>query len=79
MPQFTVGDYVLVARIRRVGSHPKLMSKWVGPWRVVNDDKEHVYTIEVIVTGKTRDVHVVRIRFYADWALEVDGPLQQLF
>ena len=39
LPYFTVGDYVLVARVSKQGKHRKLMSNWTGPWRIANDDK----------------------------------------
>ena len=54
---FTVGDYVLVARVSNQGKHHKLMSTWTGPWRVTNDDKEHVYAVQHMVTAELRDVH----------------------
>ena len=44
-PNFTVGDYVLVARIRRSGSTPKPLMTWTGPWRVVVADRQHVYRV----------------------------------
>ena len=31
LPHFTVGDYVLVARVSRQGKRRKLMSTWTGP------------------------------------------------
>ena len=55
------------------------MSTWTGPWRVVNDDREHVYAVEHIVTGETRDVHVARMRFYADRHLKVTKRLRDVF
>ena len=66
LPHFTVGDYVLVARLSRQGKHSKLMGTWTGPWRVATDDKEHVYAVQHLVTAELRDVHVARMRFYAD-------------
>lgn len=36
--QFTVGNYVLVGRVRQHELNAKLMSKWSGPWHVFNDD-----------------------------------------
>ena len=63
LPHFTAGDYVLVARESRQGKHRKLMSTWTGPWRVANDDKEHVYAVQHLVTAELRDVHVARMRF----------------
>ena len=65
LPHFTVGDYVLVARVHQPGKHHKLVSTWTGPWQVVNDDQEHVYTVSNIVTGEMREAHVTRMRFYA--------------
>ena len=35
LPNFAVGEYVLVARVRRSGSTPKLLIPWTGPWRMV--------------------------------------------
>ena len=35
LPNLTVGDYVMVARVRRPGSTLKLVSTWTGPLRIV--------------------------------------------
>ena len=78
-PDFTVGDYVLVARVRTQGRQNKLVGTWTGPWRVVNDDKEHVYSVGNIVTGETREVHVARMRFYADKDLNITRQLTETF
>ena len=66
LPHFTVGDYVLVARVSRQGKHRKLKSTWTGPWRVANADKEQMYAVQHLVTAELRDVHLARMRFYAD-------------
>ena len=63
LPHFTLGDYDLVARVSRQGKHRKLMNTWTGPWRVTNDDKEHVYAVQHLVTAELPDVHVARMRF----------------
>ena len=63
LPQFMVGYYVLVARVSTQGKHRKLMSTWTGPWRVANDDKEHVYAVQHLLTAELRDVTVARMRF----------------
>ena len=55
------------------------MSTCTGPWRVVNDDREHVYVVEHIVTGVTRDVHVACMRFHADRHLNVTKRLKDVF
>ena len=62
LPLFTVGDYVLVARVSREGKHRKLMSTWTEPWRAANDDNEHVDAVQQLVTAELGDVHVARMR-----------------
>ena len=79
LPNFAVGDYVLVARVRRSGSTPKLLMTWTGPWRVVSAEQPHVYGVQNIVSGDVRDVHVARLRFYADRALAVTAELKDVF
>ena len=79
LPNFAVEDYVMVARVRRPGSTPKLVSTWTGPWRSVAADKVHMYGVQNTVTSKIKDVHVVRLRFYADEYLEMMAALKELF
>ena len=45
LSHFTLGDYVLVARVSGQGRRHKLRCTWTGPWRVANDEKEHVYAV----------------------------------
>ena len=52
LPNFAVGDYVMVARVRLPGSTPKWVSTWTGPWRIVTADKVHVYGVQNIVMGE---------------------------
>ena len=52
------------------------MSTWTGPWCVANDDKEHVYAVQHMVTAELRDVYVAWMRFYADEKLEITGELK---
>ena len=79
LPHFTVGDYVLVARVSKQGKHRKRMSTWTGQWRVATDDKEHVHAVQHLVTGELRDFHEARMRFYADDQLEITGELLKVF
>ena len=79
LPNFAVGDYVLVARVRRSGSTPKLLMTWTGPWRVVVAEHPHVYGVQNIVSGEVRDVHVARLRFYADSALAITAEVKDVF
>ena len=79
LPNFAVGDYVMVARVRRPGSTPKLVSTWTDPWRIVTVDEVHVYGVQNIVTGEVKDVHMVRLRFYADKDLKMTVALKEVF
>ena len=79
LPNFAAGDYVLVARVRRSGSTPKLLMTWTGPWRVVVAEHPHVYGVQNIVSGEVRDVHVARLRFYADSALAITAEVKDVF
>ena len=74
-----MGDYVMVARVRRPGSTPKLVTTWTGPWRIVTADKVHVYDVQSIVTSEVKDVYVVRLRFYADKDLERTAASKEVF
>ena len=77
LPNFEVGDYVLVTRVRKLSSAPKLVTTWTGPWRVVSSGSPHVYNVQDIVTGVTNEVHVVRMCAYADSSLAVGAEVQE--
>ena len=55
------------------------MSTWTVPWSVANDDKKHVDAVQHLVTAELRDVHVARMRVYADDKLEITGKLLKVF
>ena len=38
-----------------------------------------MYGVQSIVSGDVRDVHVARMRFYADAALEITAKLKEFF
>ena len=44
-----------------------------------NNDKEHVYAVQRLVTAEPRDVHQEKMRVYADDKLEVTGGLLKVF
>ena len=46
-----------------------------GPWRVANDDKEHVYTVQHLVTSELRDVNVAKMMFNDNDQLEITREL----
>ena len=51
---------------------------WTGPWCVVVFERPHVYGVQNIVSGEVRDVHVARMRFYADAALAIIAELKEV-
>ena len=57
---------MIVSRIRRPGSTPKLVSTWTGSRQIVTADKVHVYGVQILVTGEVKDVYMVRLRFNSD-------------
>ena len=79
LPRFTVGDYVLVARVSKRGKHRKLTNTWTGPWSVAIDDKEHVYAMQHLATGELHDVHVARVQFHAVGQQAITGGLLKVF
>ena len=78
-PVFEVGDYVLVARVRKPDRVPKLVQIWTGPWRVVPGGSEHVRVVKDVVTRDTEEVNVVRMRPYADSSLVVGVEVRKVF
>ena len=74
LPDFMVGDYVLAARLGGFGTTPKLVSTWIGPWRIVDR-----VAVENIVNGEVEDAHVARPRYHADNELEVTAELSEVF
>ena len=79
LPIFAVGQYVLVARVRRSGSTPQLLLTWTGPWRVVVAQRPDVYGVQNVLSGEVRDLHVAGMRFYADSALAIASELKEVF
>ena len=78
LPVFEVGDYVLVARVRKLGRVPKLVQTWTGPWRVMPGGSEHFCVMEDTVTRETEELHAVRMRPYADSSLVVGAEAREV-
>jgi hypothetical protein len=69
-PNFTVGDFLLVARWeQRMGE--KLSLRWRGPMRIVGEISDHVYEVQGLETSAIAPVHSTRLRFYRDSSLDV--------
>lgn len=72
---FDVGEYVLWSNVDTITDKEKLMVTWKGPYRIVKTVSDWVYEIEHIVTKKTREVHVTRMKYYIDKDLDVSEEL----
>ena len=70
---------LLVAWVCKPGSASQLVSTWTESWRVVWDGSSHVYNVQDIVTGETKEVHVLRMRVYVDSSFAVGAEVQGLF
>ena len=79
LPVYEVGDYILVARVRKPRRVPMVVQIWTGPLHAVPGGSEHVRVVEDFVTGETKEVHVVRMRPYADSSLVVGREAQRLW
>ena len=69
LPNFEVGDYVLVAR-DEYGAGDKLLLRWRGPRRVTKALNDYVYQVEDLRNGQLDDVHATRLKFYRDDAVD---------
>ena len=74
LPKFCPGDFVLVAQARLNGLS-KLTALWRGPYRVTRALSDYVYEVEHLVTLEVSEVHITRLRFYADSSMDVPVPL----
>ena len=79
LPNFAVGDFVLMARARPPGKNSKMMFTWKGPWRVTNAPNPHIYQVQDIVSGKVTTAHVARLKLYKDSLLGVTEYVQEAF
>ena len=73
IPQFQLGDYVLVATPKTTKQH-KLSAVWRGPYRVIGTVSEYVYEMEHLVTNVVSQAHIQRMKYYADSELDMDIP-----
>ena len=79
LPNFAVGDHVMMTRVRRPGSTPTLVTTWTGLSPIVTAGKVHVYGVQNIVTAKLRTCIWYASRFYADKDLEITAALKEVF
>ncbi len=74
---FQVGDFVLVAEPEKRMAN-KLISRWNGPLRIVEEVHPWIYLVENLSTGVNKLVHATRMKFYCDADLDVTVELKDL-
>ena len=78
LPILFVGDYVLVARVRRSGSTPKLLMTRAEPGRVVVAQRPHVYGVQKIVHRKLTTFMLLGCAF-TDAAVGITAEVKEVF
>ncbi|CAM9851547.1 unnamed protein product, partial [Chrysoparadoxa australica] len=73
---FEVGDYVMVAQVKRRGRQHKLVATWTGPYRVTATRSENVFAVQHLLTGIIREHHAGRLSWYADSHLNVTQEIK---
>jgi hypothetical protein len=76
LPNFQVGDNVLVVEQRRSGVS-KLQVKWKGPRRVASVESDYLSVVENLLTKELKTAHAIRLRFYKNKELNVTVELAQ--
>lgn len=77
LPNFTKGDYVLVAR-EDFHAGEKLCLRWRGPRRVLKPVNDFVYLVEDLRDGTTSEVHITRLKFYHDASLDTNAIMSHI-
>ncbi|CAM9844816.1 unnamed protein product, partial [Chrysoparadoxa australica] len=73
---FEIGDFVMVARVKRRGRQHKLVATWMGPYRVTGTKSEHVFVVQHLLTGAISEHHSGRLSWYADASLHVSQEIK---
>ena len=76
MPNFDVGDFVLIARVKKPGKDRKLMAVWHGPYRITKVISDHLYVVQNLLTGGCMKSHSARMQFYKDSSLRITEELK---
>ena len=71
---FEIGDYVLVARVKR-GRDQKLLGTWTGPFQVIACKSGHIFVVKNLHTKQTRTIHAARMARYHDQHLRITQEL----
>ncbi|GMF48750.1 unnamed protein product [Phytophthora fragariaefolia] len=74
MAQYGIGDYVLYVDVWS-RTQAKLGVRWCGPAQVLGTVSNWILVIKNLITGKTREPHASRLKFYWDATLDVTEDL----
>jgi hypothetical protein len=67
---FNVGDFVLIA-IPKAKRKGKLEAIWKGPYKITAVVDARVYEVEHILSKERRNVHAIRMRFFAENGMDI--------
>ena len=68
---FEVGDWVQIARVVSNVNTDKLTPIWQGPVRVHKIISDYRYVVKDETSGKYKETHAARMRFYADGSVQL--------
>lgn len=77
LPQFTEGDFVLVAR-EDFFAGEKLAVRWRGPRRVAKALNDYFFQVEDLRNGQLEDVHGTRKKFYREYSLNTTAIMHHV-
>ena len=76
LPNFDIGDYVLVAKTFAGIKGHKLSAKWYGPMQIVGALTPWVYEVKNLLTEVVSKAHITHLKFYHDPTLGVTEELK---
>jgi hypothetical protein len=79
LPNFQVGDYVLIGLPEPNVAGKKLFLKWRGPYRISDTQNHYVFEVENIIDKKKQIVHGDRVRYYDDAQLNITEEIKAQF
>lgn len=65
MPNYTEGDYVLVA-CEDILAGERLSLRWRGPRCILRSRNDYVYEVQDLRNGQLEEIHASRLKFYHD-------------
>jgi hypothetical protein len=75
LPNFTIGDYVLVA-VPKDQKQEKSKTRWKGPYEIVGTKYDYVYEVRDLNADRTFTAHATRLIFYDSKKVGQDGTTE---